>query len=90
MATRSRKGYWRMSANSIVHNALNKKRLNDIGVPELRDIWIKWHYRNTHLAPPKSHWSRPVQPTAERRPAERLPEGRAIARQTRMPGGVGG
>ena len=44
MATRSRKGYWRMSANSIVHNALNNKRLKDMGVPELRDIWIKWHY----------------------------------------------
>jgi hypothetical protein len=44
MATRSRKSYWRMSANSILHNALNNKRLKDMGVPELRDIWIKWHY----------------------------------------------
>ena len=44
MATRSRKGYWRMSANSILHNALNNQRLKDMGVPELRDIWIKWHY----------------------------------------------
>ncbi len=33
-----------MSANSIPHNALNTKWLKDMGVPELRDIWIKWHY----------------------------------------------
>ena len=44
MATRSRKAYWRMSANSIVQIALNNKRLRDMGVPQLRDIWIKWHY----------------------------------------------
>ena len=31
-----------------------------------------------------------MQPTAGRQPADRLPVGRAIARQTRMPGGVGG
>jgi hypothetical protein len=37
-----------------------------------------------------SDWNRPVQPTAGRQPADRLPEGRAIARHTRMPGGVGG
>jgi hypothetical protein len=38
----------------------------------------------------KSHRNRPVQPTAGRQPADRLPVGRAIAKQTRMPGGVGG
>ena len=45
---------------------------------------------NAHLAPPKSHWNRPVQPTAGRQPADKLPGGRASARQTRTPGGVGG
>jgi RNA-directed DNA polymerase len=36
MATRSRKGYWRMSANSIVQRALNNRWLKEQGVPELR------------------------------------------------------
>ena len=36
MATRSRKGYWRMSANSIVQRALNNRWLKEKGVPELR------------------------------------------------------
>jgi hypothetical protein len=36
MATRSRKGYWRMSANSIVQRALNNRELKERGVPELR------------------------------------------------------
>jgi len=44
MATRSRKGYWRMSANSIVQRALNNRWLKEQGVPELRSIWIKLHH----------------------------------------------
>ena len=44
MASRSRKGYWRMSANSLVQRALNNRRLKEQGVPELREIWIKLHY----------------------------------------------
>ena len=44
MATRSRKGYWRMSSNSLVQRALNNRWLNEQGVPELRPIWIKLHY----------------------------------------------
>jgi RNA-directed DNA polymerase len=44
MATRSRKGYWRMSANSIVQRALNNRELKERGVPELRSIWIKLHH----------------------------------------------
>ena len=44
MATRSRKGYWRMSRNSIVHHALNNRWLGNQGVPDMRAIWIKLHY----------------------------------------------
>ena len=44
MASRSRKGYWRMSGNSLVQVALNNQWLKEQGVPELRDIWIKLHY----------------------------------------------
>jgi RNA-directed DNA polymerase len=44
MASRSRKGYWRMSHNRIVQQALSNQRLKEQGVPELRSIWIKLHY----------------------------------------------
>ena len=44
MATRSRKGYWRMSRNKIVHQCLNNRWLKEQGVPEMREIWIKLHY----------------------------------------------
>ena len=43
-ASRSRKGYWRMSQNSLVRFALNNAYLKEQGVPELRDIWIRLHY----------------------------------------------
>ena len=44
MATRSRKGYWRMSRNKIVHQCLNNRWLREQGVPEMSEIWIKLHY----------------------------------------------
>jgi RNA-directed DNA polymerase len=44
LATRSRKGYWRMSQNSIVRMALNNETLAEAGVPCLRDTWIKQHH----------------------------------------------
>ena len=44
MATRSRKGYWRMSANSIVQRALTNRRLHEQGVPDMRTLWITLHY----------------------------------------------
>ena len=44
MATRSRKGYWRMSQNEIVRMALNNRWLEEQGVPDLRVVWIKLHY----------------------------------------------
>jgi len=44
MATRSRKGYWRMSANSIVQRALTNRWLHEQGVPDMRTLWIVLHY----------------------------------------------
>ena len=44
LATRSRKGYWRMSANSIVQRALTNRWLHQHGVPDMRTSWIALHY----------------------------------------------
>ncbi len=44
MATRSRKGYWRMAGNSIVQRALTNRWLHEHGVPDLRTLWITRHY----------------------------------------------
>ncbi len=44
MATRSRKGYWRMSSNSLLQRALNNQWLHEQGVPDMRTLWITLHY----------------------------------------------
>jgi hypothetical protein len=44
MATRNRKGYWRMSANSIVERALNNRWLHEQGLPDMRGLRIALHY----------------------------------------------
>ena len=44
MATRSRKGYWRMAGNSIVQRALTNEWLYAQGVPDMRKSWIVLHY----------------------------------------------
>jgi len=44
MATRSRKGYWRMSQNELVRVALNNRWLEEQGVPDMRAVWIVLHY----------------------------------------------
>lgn len=44
LATRSRKGYWRMSSNRIVQQALTNRWLGEQGVPDMRTSWIKLHY----------------------------------------------
>lgn len=44
MATRSRKGYWRMSQNELVRCALNNRWLEEQGAPDMRAIWIVLHY----------------------------------------------
>ena len=44
LASRSRKGYWRMSGNSIVQRALTEEWLWLQGVPNMRQQWIDLHY----------------------------------------------
>ena len=44
MVTRSRKGYWRISANRIVQQALTNRHLEEQGVPNLRTLWIRIYY----------------------------------------------
>lgn len=44
LATRSRKGYWRMARNSVLQRALTKQRLWDQGVPNMWQQWIALHY----------------------------------------------
>lgn len=44
LATRSRKGYWRMAGNSIVQRALTNQWLRNQGVPDMRQQWIDLHY----------------------------------------------
>lgn len=46
LASRSRKGYWRMSSNSIVQAALTNAYLHSQGVPDMRAKWIAMHYGN--------------------------------------------
>jgi hypothetical protein len=41
LATRSRKGYWRMSSNRIVQQAMTNRWLEEQGVPDMRTAWIK-------------------------------------------------
>ena len=43
LATRSRKGYWRMAGNSIVQRALSKQWLWKQGVPNMRQQWMNLH-----------------------------------------------
>ncbi len=44
LASRSRKGCWRMSTNSIVQAALTNEWLDQQGVPNLQATWIAYHY----------------------------------------------
>lgn len=44
LASRSRKGYWRMSSNRILQQALTNRWLEEHGVPSMRTLWIKLHY----------------------------------------------
>jgi RNA-directed DNA polymerase len=44
MATRSRRGYWQMSTNSLVQRALTNRWLHEQGVPDIRAQWITLHY----------------------------------------------
>ena len=44
LASRSRKGCWRMSTNSLVQAALTNAWLDQQGVPNLQQRWIAYHY----------------------------------------------
>jgi RNA-directed DNA polymerase len=44
LATRSRKGHWRMAGNRIVQRALHQPWLWKPGVPHMRQQWIDLHY----------------------------------------------
>ncbi|WP_309399500.1 group II intron maturase-specific domain-containing protein [Cerasicoccus maritimus] len=44
LASRSRKGLWRLSRNSLVCQALNDQHLKNQGVPSLRDLWVVFKY----------------------------------------------
>ena len=43
-ASRARKGYWRMSQNSLVRLALNNTYLAKQGVPSMRELWVRFIY----------------------------------------------
>lgn len=45
-ASRSRKGHWRMSHNSLVHRAMTDAWLEQQGVPSLEKQWISIRYPN--------------------------------------------
>jgi len=44
LASRSRKGCWRMSTNSVVQAALTNEWLDRQGVPNLQALWLAYHY----------------------------------------------
>lgn len=44
LASRSRKGYWRMSGNSLVQLALNNAYLTQQGVPSLKELWVSFKH----------------------------------------------
>lgn len=46
MASRSRKGHWRMCQNSLVRMALTNDWLGDQGVPSIKEQWISVYYPN--------------------------------------------
>ena len=53
LATRSRKGPWRMSRNSIVHQALSNSWLAEQGVHSIETQWINIRYPNGPKAHPR-------------------------------------
>jgi hypothetical protein len=44
LASRSRKGCWRLSTNSLMEGALTNGWLDKQGVPNLQASWIAYHY----------------------------------------------
>ena len=56
LASRSRKGCWRLSTNSIVQAALTNEWLEQQGMPNLPALWLAYHYP----PPPKAEPEAPV------------------------------
>jgi RNA-directed DNA polymerase len=54
LASRSRKGCWRMSTNSLVQAALTNAWLGKQGVPDLPPLWVAYHYPPPSKAEPKA------------------------------------
>lgn len=46
LASRSRKGYWRMSQNSLVRRAMTDAWIFEQGVPNLTEQWVAIRYPN--------------------------------------------
>lgn len=46
MASRSRKGYWRLSSHPFVRYALSNAWLEEQGVPSLSKLWIAFNYKD--------------------------------------------
>jgi hypothetical protein len=98
-ARRSRKGYWRISQNSLVRFALNNRYLKEQGVPELRDCpaaKAASKKRGLYAKPTKeaisgSDCTTEIRPNQKERASWSPNESywnRPV--RTRMPGGVGG
>jgi RNA-directed DNA polymerase len=50
LVSRSRKGYWRLSSNSIVQRALTNAYLKGQGVPDMKAKWSALHYGDRKAA----------------------------------------
>ena len=49
LASRSRKGHWRLSNNSLLRAALNDDYLKSQGVPSLRNLWVVFKFGDSAL-----------------------------------------
>ena len=54
LASRSRKGCWRMSTNSIVHAALTNAWLGKQGLRDLPALWVAYRHPPPSKGEPKA------------------------------------
>ncbi len=79
LATRTRKGYWRMSRNRIVQQALSNRWLRGRGIPIMKQQWIDALRIKRSLI--RTVWNRPLRPRLQGgdgrfwRPSTRLATG---------------
>jgi len=50
-ATHSHRDYWFMAGTSIVERALDNRLLTEMGVPSLKEQWVKMHYGQKDRSP---------------------------------------